>query len=247
MDIPDIFEHYTQYILSPDTKDRMDIITLHQALYRLFAFDRNDWAVLHASGLAIDNKSILFGDDGTSVGKTTQTLYLYKKLKASNKYPKLIGDEFILHKDGYLFANKFYPIHNKPSSRNLMESIFGKYTEYYLPRVEEYIASPVKLQYLICPHIGCDKSYIERITQPEEIDTILKATFYAHEAKLLNPALDRYSIFTKSKEDGNAVRDVRVTTGSKAPVKVNSNVCIYKLFLRDIDDLIPVLESERIL
>jgi hypothetical protein len=247
MDIPEVIEQYTQYILTLNTPEKTDLITLHQAIYRLFAFEREDWAVLHASGVVVDKKSVLFADDGISVGKTTQTLYLYKRMLAAGRCAKLIGDEFILYKNGYLYANRYYPIHNKPSAKGLIENLFGKFIEYYLPQVNEYIEKPVKLESIVCPHLNCPTSYLQEVTDPLAFQEILKATFFAHEAKLVNPALDRYSIFTNSREDGVSIKDVREYTRLKRNLSVAPNIRVYVLHLNTIEDLVPILKKADII
>jgi len=171
-----------------------NIILIHQALYRIFALTNKEYFVLHGSAVCVDGNAILLGDSGNSMGKTTQSLFLYKGIKG-----KYIADEFVLYKGGYVYSNPFYPIHVKPSSKAYMEELLGEYTEYLKLPKGEFVSHPVPLKAIVCP-VPSGKDSVRRLFGDEAREA-LKCTAYAHLVKLHHPECDRANIFTKSNND----------------------------------------------
>ena len=167
MNIQHIFESYSKAFINCE-----DQISFHQAFYRLFALNDGNHFVLHGSAVRYKNKTILFGDDGLSIGKTTASLML------DGEY---IADEFVVYYNGTIYPNRFF----KP---------YDKHLGFVEPK--KWLNNPVKLDLIVCPSIG-DNSISE--LKGDLKQKALNSTAYAHLIKLKHPGTDRYSIITGSK------------------------------------------------
>jgi len=241
MQVCDIFENYSQALSSIDLGNTDNLILIHQALYRIFALANKEWFVLHGSGVAVDGKGIVFGDDGKSVGKTTQSLQLYKELKDRGGNVKYVADEFVLYKNGYIYPNKYCPIHNKPSSEEYVKRLFGEYREFLTLPEKEFVDNPVPLHAIVCP----TPSGITKLTKlyGENRENALRCTAYSHLVKLHNPTCDRYSLFT-GKRESRKIKDVREFVKSYPIPK--EKVSVYELQIEDPKFLLPILMRYKV-
>lgn len=229
--VTELFEAYSEALNKLNLGDRKNIILIHQALYRMFALTNKEWYVLHGSAVSINGKAILFGDDGSSIGKTTSSLFLYSK----GKDTKYVADEFVLYKGGYVYPNRFYPIHCKESSKSYVEQAMGSYEEYLL--VDRYEDKPIPLKAIVCPKpSGIDK--LTRLTD-DKAKTALKCTAYAHLIKLLNPDCDRVNIFT-GKDNGE---EMKCITDLVKGYKDFDNIPVYEFQIHEPKNIVLNLEK----
>ena len=241
MEISRIFEEYSKVLKGKYRDSPEDSIFFHQAIYRFFAIDRPDWLVLHGSAISCNGSAIVFGDDGSSLGKTSNSLQAFVDLKRKGYEVKYIADEFLLFHEGNIYPNPFYPIHVKPTSKIDMENLFGFYTEFLeLPEMR-YAKEPVMIANILCPKPG-EKSLLRQY-KGQEAQKALHCTAYAHCMKLLNPSFDRNSLFKAASDI--EVKNLKGYTynSSRNPLQVP----IWELQIAEYSDLIDLLEGEQII
>ncbi len=236
--IKQIFEDYTKIFSKIDWNNPESIIVFHQSIYRLFALANSDFKILHGSATVTPRGlSIIFGDDGRSMGKTTCA---YEVARHSKKW---ISDEFVLYNKGRIFANGEYPLHFKEGSRNYFKFLNRKFTNWIYPKKEKWeIINDVVLDVIVCPVLS-GKNTIKRLNQVDA-DRARRTTAYAHLAKLIYPSLDRLSIFTGNNDQGPTIKALGGIADSLN--KFNEKIPIYELQFKNFHYIIPLLKKANL-
>jgi hypothetical protein len=185
-----------------DLKNYYNQVGLLQAFYRFLGFQtiKDDIFLLHGSAVVYKGKTILFADNGRSIGKTLSSLEL---AHLSNQY---IADEFIFIDTNLLeiFSDDDIPIHFRQEVRNH----FSQHHDIVV--AEEFILKEVlncefikqkKLDFIVYTNFSKDKEGVVKL--PSEIaKKYAITTLTAHLEKMLNPALDRFQ-FIAQQDMGN--------------------------------------------
>lgn len=233
-----IFEDYAGVYSKIDWNRPDGIIFFHQSIYRLFSLVNPDYQILHGSAIVTPSgKAIVFGDDGKSIGKTTCA---YEVARHSKKW---IADEFVLHHKGRIYANGEYPLHFKNGAKEYFRWLKKDFHHWVYPKKEKWkIVDEAKLDAIICPVLS-GKNEI-RLLKFREADNARRTTAFAHMAKLIDPELDRLSIFTGKNEQELAIKDLRDLAHMLK--KFKSRVPIYELQFKHSRYIIPLLKKANL-
>ncbi len=182
----------TENINSPFVK-----IGLLQALFRFanFCTQNKPYLLLHGSAVSIDdNRSILFGDNGKNLGKTSAAVELGLLSK------KFIVDEFSFYdvEKNQILGYKWMPIHLR---KDLIKHLNLKHKFNF--GIEECLVTPSKLGFklpkknqlsmIIYPdYQPTKKAKLKRLTRQEAREDV-KILSASHMVKFLNPQFDRMS------------------------------------------------------
>jgi hypothetical protein len=205
-------EYESLYITGNDIDDLFNpfnLIGITQALFRFAAIHLMPKGIflLHGSTAILDNKTICFGDDGSSTAKTLGSLEVALD---SNYY---VADEFCFFNSQTkkIFGYRFIPIHIRPAVKEHLENYhelsFPK-SNYKKTMAGEFIEQDglfetisAELTTLLYISFSQKNQKIQKLSKHNAIKSF-KFCITAHVAKLLYPNLDRmqFSSMTDSND-----------------------------------------------
>lgn len=183
------------------SRDTLLLLSVYQAIYRLFAANNEDYAVLHASAAFSKNGScVVFGDDGRKArGKT------FCALELATTSGKFISDEYVLFRksDNHIFGNGYIPINLKGDiAKHFRDEHEILLKDQKIVFATNYFEIPLEAlaSFLVVPYLGATTTKLVIPTRDQQIE-LYRATAFGHSAKLLKPELDRTSVLTGKDED----------------------------------------------
>lgn len=236
--IRDIFEDYSKIYFKIDWNKPDSLIYFHQSIYRLFSLVNSDYQVLHGSATVTPRgKVLIFGDDGKSIGKTTCAFEVARHSK------RWIADEFVLHHKGRIYANGEYPLHFKNGAKEYFKWLKKDFHYWVYPKKQGWkIINSAKLDAIVCPTLSGKNEL--RLLRFGAADRARRTTAFAHTAKLIDPSLDRLSIFTGKNDQELAIKDLTDLAGLLKRFK--SRVPIYELQFKHSRYIIPLLKKANL-
>lgn len=219
--------------------DNITYISITQSILRSFDALNSEFNVLHASA-AVNKKgtTIIFGDDGNICrGKTFSSLYV-----AANS-GKFISDEYVIfNKKSYdVYGNGSIPINLKGETAKFFEDKLNiKFKDSKVIFANDYfkIIDKCNAKVIVIPFFEQAENKLIEVEGKEKSE-LLKATFYGHNAKFLNPSLDRLSVIKQ--------RDLNIPINMNEVLvnypNVNGQLQVYKMYVKDLEQ-IPNLINE---
>lgn len=251
----------TLYIGGDDINDLADpftLIGLAQAIFRFTGIHSSNKGIflLHGSSVKLEDKTICFGDDGSSSAKTLSSIEV-----------GLVSKEYIA--DEFCFLNTTtskitgysrIPIHLRPEVKEHLEITHGiKFLQstykntmagYFLDSDEIFKTVSGDLDILAYTHFSTTESKILKLDTPESLSS-LKFCIAAHIAKLLYPELDRMQF--ASMTDSNELKEIDEKIVNEICDKLSVNQCLtefieetdsYKLIIKEPCEITPLLKAE---
>lgn len=187
--------------------DSLVEIMIIQVIFRFAHFVAQDkpFLLLHGSTvLWEDGKSIVFGDNGKNIGKTTAMVSVALKTK------KFISDEFSFYdvEKNKIIGYDFLPIHlrkenieifNSQYKLNLGDKELINSSEINIENVDEN-----NLSMVVYPEYSETKEpQVRKLLATESLEN-LQVLSFSHLAKLINPQMDRMS-WLNQKDDGEVI------------------------------------------
>ena len=237
---PDILEKYARYFRKTHAPrlSKKDLLALYQAFFRAFNFGNEKYSILHASAaMTKSGKCILFGDDGNMTeGKTLLSLAL---ASVSGSY---VADEYVLYDclDNRIFGNTSIPINLKGQTASFIAKQYGIfYNSNALIFADDYysITHDCNVELMVIPYMNSPKTEIinPSITEQKEI---IKATYYGHMTKFLNPEYDHVSVLVSELE-----KEIDLRKSLQECREILFPWPIIKVMIKDVEDIPAVIEE----
>ena len=240
MDYPSIIRNYSKALKENiPLKDKLLLLSIFQVMYRFFDAENSSYKVLHASA-AISNEgnTILFGDDGKdSIGKTFCSLLLASK---SSLY---ISDEYCLINPltNSIFGNASIPINLKgETAKFFKDSGLKSFNNERIIFADDYFRESTEstIDFIVIPYMNSDKSKIE-VPDSDETRYLYKSTMFGHNAKLLNPELDKVSLLTSK----DTVDPINMSAALASYPDINLKIPLVKMYIKEPKDTFEMLED----
>ncbi len=180
-----------------DLKNYYNRIGLLQAFYRFLGFQitKDGIFLMHGSAVVYRDKTILFADNGRSMGKTLSSLEL---AHLSRQY---VADEFVFIDTNSLeiFSDDDIPIHFRQEVREH----FSKHHAVVIG--EEFVSKEFlswkfikqrKLDFILYVNFSDTEEGVVKLS-PQIAKKYAMTTLSAHLAKMLDPSLDRFQFIAQ--------------------------------------------------
>lgn len=238
--------------------DPFNTIGIFQAIFRFISFysPDNEIFLIHGSAARLGGKTICFGDDGESMGKTLGSVICAAE---SGEY---LADEFVfLDANSFeIFGYPFVPIHLRTPVKKHLANNKGlkmprsKYKEgesgYFVDTEQLFkFINKSRLDAFAFVYFVEDKPKLKKLLVADSNKALL-ASLLAHQMKLIHPELDRMR-FTKQTDSGIEVEHDEPSIGLLATEilqndtlgKITHNIPCYRLLINSPGDIIDLLSN----
>lgn len=219
--------------------DNITFVSIAQSILRSFDALNSDFHVLHASASIDKNgRCIIFGDDGSVCrGKTFSSLLL------STESGQYVSDEYVVinKQTAEIYGNGNIPINLKGETAKFFKNKLNfEFKDNKVIFAKDYfkIIEKVKSEIIIIPFFEQDENEIDEVSGVEK-EYLLKATFFGHNAKYLNPNFDRLSILRNT--DLNTPVDMKSVLN--AYENVNMDFKVYKMHVKDFKEITNLINA----